>query len=217
MRKYHFMQFDKITYIRKDVVDGETDWLWIKDEIGAWNGPVNDWTKSHSKKYFQHVKKFDAVITAGGNQGLYARFYSKRFKNVYVFEPDPLNFFCLTFNTQSNNVYKYQMALGETSKSVSLKVGSMKNTGEHRVDDNVPGIIPCLPLDAFNFHSVDLIQLDVEEYEANVIKGATETIKKFKPVIILENGHKEPCLKAMARLGYKAVDKSVSDTIFVPV
>lgn len=210
------MKFDDQTYIRKDIVEGETNWLWTKGEIGAWNGPVNDWQSSHSEKYFKYLKKKDVVITAGANQGLYARLYAKHFHRVYAFEPDPLNFFCLTFNTQSLNVLKFQMALGETSKMVSIQPMSKKNSGEHKIVDTDIGAIPCVPLDSFNFQTVDLIQLDVEGYESNVLTGAEHTISKFKPVIIVENGTHEDIIKIMKKFRYHFADQSVADTIYMP-
>lgn len=210
------MQYDELTYVRNDVVENETNWLWIKGEVGAWDGPVKDWTVSHSIKYFKYLKSTNTVVSAGGNQGLYARLLSKRFKQVYVFEPDPLNFFCLTFNTQFENVFKFQCALGETNKTVSLFRHSKENSGETTVDDRLPGIIPCITIDSLGLTSCDLIQLDIEGYEINAIKGAADTINKFKPVVILENGHLSHCTELMHSLNYKAVDRSVSDTIFIP-
>jgi hypothetical protein len=54
--------------------------------------------------------------------------------------------------------------------------------------------IPILKIDDIKFTELDLIHLDIEGYEFYALKGGIETIKKFKPVIVLEvceDGHSE--------------------------
>jgi hypothetical protein len=46
--------------------------------------------------------------------------------------------------------------------------------------------IPMLKIDDLNLNSCDLICLDTEGYEFNILTGAKETLKKFKPVLCLE-------------------------------
>ena len=41
-------------------------------------------------------------------------------------------------------------------------------------------------MDDFTFYTVDFIKIDVENYEFFVVEGGELTIKKYKPVIILE-------------------------------
>jgi FkbM family methyltransferase len=200
--------------IRPESVAGENDWLWIKDETGAWDGPLMDWECSHRDKYFKYLKKRGTVITAGANQGLYARLYSKLFEHVYAFEPDPLNFHCLVYNTQRDNVVKMNCALSDKHEMIQVVRTSMVNTGQHNIASG--GWVPCLTIDTFNFQECDLIQLDVEGHEFHAIMGAQETLKKFKPVVALENGHHKPIVDLMDTLGFDKVDQSVADSIFIP-
>ena len=112
--------FDELIMVRPDVVDGEKDWHWLKHDTGAWDGPVEDWETSHKIKYMKYLKGNDVVVTAGGNQGLYSRLYAKYFKNVYVFEPDPLNFHCLVLNNQNERIIKMNCGLGSVSTFLTL-------------------------------------------------------------------------------------------------
>lgn len=206
--------YEKLLETRWTEVDGESDWTWIKSDNGAWDGPSQDWIYSHKTKYFKHLKSRKIVVTAGANQGMYARFYSKLFETVYAFEPDPLNFHCLVMNTQTDNVIKIQGALGATNGFVSIKRTSMDNTGMHKVAG--PGMIPMFAIDSFGFEHIDLLQLDVEGYEGEVLKGAIETIKRCKPVIVAERGHVPEVKGLLEPLGYKDVGMSISDNIFAP-
>jgi FkbM family methyltransferase len=207
------MDYQELLENRKKTVDGIEDWLWIKDDTGAWTGPAEDWENSHRDKFRKYVKNFRTVICAGGNCGMYPRLFAKYFHTVYTFEPDPLNFHCLVNNCQLDNVVKIQGALGLVNGLVSIERGHMTNVGEHKIGSQT-GVIPMFALDSFRFHSVDLIQLDVESFEIDAIKGAVNTINRFKPVVSAENGHM--VVDIMKQLNYDFIERSVADFIFLP-
>lgn len=186
--------------------------FWIKTDTGAWEGPLSDWQTSHKSKYQMYCRKFDVVVCAGGNQGMYPLLFSSMFKTVYTFEPDPLNFFCLTLNCQTDNVVKMQCALGSSHKMISVQRDpTMTNTGTHAVVQG--GYIPQLMLDDLDLHDLDLLQLDVEGYEYEVLKGAIRTITMFKPLISVERT--TPSIESiLAPLGYNQVAVSFADTIY---
>ena len=146
---------------------------------------------------------------------MYARLYAKLFKTVYAFEPDPLNFHCLVNNTQFDNVIKMQCALGSTNKLITLSRANMTNVGCHQIDGSAfvtDSVIPMITIDSLNLAGCDLLQLDVEQYELNVLYGAVETIKKYQPVITAENGIL--CKELLLQLGYKQIDQSGADIIY---
>lgn len=209
--------FDSLTENRKTLIDSETDWMWISKDTGAWEGPKEDWENHHKNKYFKYVKNFDTVITAGANQGMYARLYSKIFNKVYAFEPDPICFHCLVNNCQNKNVIKIQSALGNFNGFIGvedyiiLNEKGELNTGGIKIIDS--GIIPIITIDSFNFQGVDLIQLDVEGFEHNVILGAINTIQKFKPIIITETVTNE-LYNYLIEIKYKPIEQSANDVIW---
>jgi FkbM family methyltransferase len=208
-------QFEDLIYIRHEPMENVPYWYWIKKDTGAYDGPRADWIGSHRDKYTKYCKKFDVVIAAGGNQGMYPRLFSDIFGYVYTFEPDPLNFYVLSRNCQKENIFKIQAALGAEPSGIVLQRLSEENVGMHKVISEGQGAIPLLTLDSFSFPTVDLMQLDVEGYELNILHGARETINKHKPVISCENGNAE-ILKFLSQFGYEQVDQSVSDTIYKP-
>ena len=218
----------KFCYIRQDEVDGEKTWLWVKDDMGAWLGPKNDWI-NHHKAVIDNMPQKRTVFQAGGCMGMYPRLLAKDFWSVYTFEPDPLNFYCLSQNCQTNKVFKYQAFLGnghgfhniwrvcdECRPNGPEHEHICRNYGMHSLDQTRDGPIPMLRIDDFGFQSVDLIWLDVEGLELDALKGGIETIKAWKPWIIVENGHLKPIELFLGHLGYGVGEQSSMDWVYKP-
>ena len=206
--------------VRDEIIDGETNWYWIKGDTGAFEGPKNDWLNSHNTKYFQYLNEFDTIVTAGTNCGMYARFYSRKFKHVYAFEPEPRAFFCMVNNCQSDNVVKMNAALGHGHGLVGIRRadpgGNDMNVGMNQIGPVTDEFkIPMLTIDSLGLDACNLIQLDVEGFEQYAIMGAQATIKKFKPVIIAERFSDIENQKFMADLGYVLSDISGMDAIYL--
>jgi FkbM family methyltransferase len=212
--------FDDKVVVREDNIDGMSRWLWPATDSGAWDGPSMEWVTTHRDGYLKYCKKFDVVVQAGGNCGLYPALLSNHFSRVYTFEPDALNFHCLVHNCQSPNIFKFNAALGETNKQLFLYQSDGSNVGMHVVSDNPekyssPRVshIPTFTIDQLVLDTCDLIQLDCEGYEPNIILGALETIEKFKPVIVLETINRETDV-ILAQYGYKYKLSVGADKIF---
>jgi len=211
------MFFQNLCGLRKPNLDGDVieqmEWIWPVKDQGGWTIPKNEWLGHHSQKWFQHVKKFDLAVQAGGCCGMYPRILSKFFQCVYTFEPSPLNFYALVNNCQSNHVIKIQAVLGEHAASTQLvinetNVGMNKPTGEM-------GYFPVLTLDSFNLPACDLLAFDLEETEMAALKGSIHTIKRHSPVVIVENGDKHGINGFMHELGYRDIEQSALDVIFI--
>ncbi len=207
--------FEELIEERQHDIDGISDWRWIAVDNGAWDGPKDDWVGSHKQKYFEKVKKFDVVVQAGGNCGMYPRLLSYIFKTVYTFEPDPLNFFALCLNCQERNIVKMQAALGEQHLLVDCVQQRQENVGMHQVEISDTGIIPLLKLDDLALRDCDLILLDIEGFEIYALKGAINTIKRFRPVVVLESPKLET-RDFILNLNYEQYAVSAMDTIFIP-
>jgi len=128
-----------------------------------------------------HVTGNGIVVQAGGNCGQYVRQFSQRFDTVYTFEPDPINFLCLTLNC-GNNVIKTQACVGNERKFINLDRGH--DSGAIHVSG--PGNIPTVIIDDLNLPACDLIQLDIEGYEFFALQGAQRTIEKYHPLLMIE-------------------------------
>jgi FkbM family methyltransferase len=117
--------------------------------------------------------------------GLWSMHLARVFKIVIGFEPMAEHIECLKLNMGGlNNYLVHQCALGNRSGIVGLRflIGSMGST---QIDDNGSGVeMKCL--DDFSFEAVDFLKIDVEAYESFVVEGGEQTIKRHKPVIIIE-------------------------------
>ena len=123
-------------------------------------------------------------------------------------------------NATEDNIYKYQSAIGNSTDPVRIE--KVQNIGGYKVIGE--GTIPQLTIDSFNLTDVDLIQLDVEGHEGYAVQGAIETIKRCKPLIILETksrnaSHsiwsKEELDKLMLSIGYEIYSEPTRlDTIY---
>ena len=216
--EYH-KEFQKFLESREaEIAPGIFDkWLWIREDSGAWDGPIKDFRdKGHSEHYFKWVKNHGTVVTAGANLGLYVRAYSSRFKRVFAFEPSWMNFYCMSFNNPYENVIKFQAALSDHSGFSKLVTSHKTNVGTHKLDENSgTEFVVLMTIDQLNLEECDLIQLDVERHEYEALIGATETIKKFKPAIIIEsvNGKIRDFMNSH---GYEEVAKTGhADVVFV--
>jgi hypothetical protein len=74
-------------------------------------------------------------------------------------------------------------------------------------------------LDSFQLKNVDFIKVDVEGFEADVLEGAEETIKRCKPLILVE-AFEDTRVKVenlMTNFGYKKfITFKEFDTLYIP-
>lgn len=200
-----------------DAIDGIDGWLWPEKDLELFAGIACDWMYSHNKHYFDWIQKYEVCIQAGGACGMYPKLLAQRFKTVYTFEPYHENFYFLTKNCSDDNIIKINAALGSEVGFVSMEKEDKSNQGQFEVSKTKPGIVPVMKIDNFNFPVVDFIQLDVEGYDLEAIKGGIKTIKRCKPTISIEIPLAFPdnLFYTMHELGYVVMAKSMSDLVFV--
>lgn len=186
--------------------------------------------EEYGSRYVRRVRHLDesiklcpkrrSVIQAGGHVGVWPKYLSKQFANVYTFEPDNMNFTALNRNVQENNVFKFQAALGVHRKRVNLVIHPA-NIGGHHISGE--GAIPTLRIDDMGIPDVDMIVLDIEGSELDAIRGAEDTILRNKPVLHLElKGHIEKYKRGstaalvdkLTGWGYKKVKDIGDDSIY---
>jgi FkbM family methyltransferase len=160
------------------------EWLWPVEDFWGWKNLNKKPNRELPDKILSFVTEKSLLIQAGGNCGLYPKYYAKHFKKILTFEPDYRNFSCLTYNVPEKNVYKFQCCLGEDNKPVSLT--------EHEIFHGLAslyvsgsGDIPQITIDSLNVNPT-LIHLDIEGFEGFALLGAKETINRSKPIIALE-------------------------------
>jgi FkbM family methyltransferase len=170
------------------------------------------------EEVMSHCDSRSVAVQTGGNCGQYVRQLSKLFGTVYTFEPDPVNFLCLTLNS-GNNVIKTQACVGNDKKFVNLN----RTTDAGAVHVEGQGNIPTVIIDELDLPACGLIQLDIEGYEYFALLGAQRTIKKYHPILMIEwyepwaeryNTNKEMRDEFLSTLGYRQILNNHSDYIY---
>jgi len=206
-----------------DCVENRDGMWWPKTDKRCWQYMLDHPDIPEKVSQYVGKKNRKVIIQAGGNAGFYPKKYADLFETVYTFEPDWLNFYCLNLNVPNSNVIKSQACLGNEHKLVSLNVKEV-NRGKNFVSGG--GIYPVYKIDDLNLNQCSAIQLDIEGFEYYALLGGIETIKKYKPVIVLEiwdqldNRYEKhinsSTYKLLESLGYEHVDSFYdSDKVFV--
>lgn len=110
---------------------------------------------------------------------------------VYSFEPQRKLYSELCWNmalNNANNVFPMRLALGKKTDCIRLIQPFPNNEGATFAVPDSPQEDSSLQLklDDFNLTNLSLIKIDVENMEADVIKGAVKTIRRCRPVMIVE-------------------------------
>ena len=198
-------------------VEMREGWLWPSKDWKCWEWLQNE--KDLPELIAKFCKNKNVVVQAGGNCGFYVKPYASLFETVYTFEPNAQNFYCLVNNVPEPNVIKFQACLGNEHQLVGITY-KKSNAGVSRVDGI--GKFPTMKIDDLMLEECDLIHLDVEGYEFFVLQGAENTIKKCKPVIVLEwldhnsqfNVSSTDIYNWLTNLGYKEVGQVYHDKVF---
>ena len=189
------------------------DWLRIRER--AWRERRKG--EKEIKLIPQLLSNCNRAIDIGANVGVWSYWLSKYAKQVESFEPNPKVFNALK-NIKIKNVNSYNIALSNKTGSVDLLIpkgskgfsnqgaslSSIKVQGEHKSIS-----IEAKRLDEYNFLDVDFIKIDVEGHEHEVIEGAQETIKTFKPTMVIEMEEKhnqipiEEQISSVEKMGYQ--------------
>ena len=158
----------------------------------------------------------DHVADVGANHGLYTHMLAKRGAVVEAFEPQPECVAVLqayASRRRLKNVRVHPVALSsatgvgilhvprgsESSPSASLRATA---AGDAALE------VKLERLDAFDFHDLRLVKIDVEGAELEVLRGAEETLRRCRPLLFVEieqRHHHEPVAEVfdqIASLGY---------------
>ena len=121
--------------------------------------------------------------------GIFSIFVARTYPRatIYAFEPAPATFTALQHNVRDYpNIKIFNYGLGDENKKASMVLTGV-SIGSYVGEGNTP--IEIKTLDSFNLRA-DFLKIDTEGYEANILKGAAETIKKYKPSIVMSAYHK---------------------------
>lgn len=127
------------------------------------------------------------ALDIGANVGLWSRDFVGSFNRVIAFEPVALFRECLEHNVQGKNFEVQPIALGDQDTQGTMII-TEDNSGHSHLDPATMGTgnVPVVRLDTLNFHDVSYIKIDCEGYEYRILQGAEQTIRRCRPVIVIE-------------------------------
>jgi FkbM family methyltransferase len=147
------------------------------------------------------VNKNSVVIECGCHIGVHTVKLASLCKKLYAFEPMPNTHKVLAKNIRLNgiqNTILYQKGVADKPGMTKYAWSIQGNPGGSGLANNPMGVPSWCPpmnedvpvelttIDSMDLDQLDFMKIDVEGYEPLVIKGAINTIKKYKPVIIME-------------------------------
>ena len=165
----------------------------------------------------QVVKPGMTVVEVGANIGAHSVPLARQcFPGpLYLFEPQQRVFQILCANLALNdirNAIAYPEACADTAGVVvvpPLNYSAEDNFGGISVRPESEGLkglrVRATPLDSLGLAACHVIKIDVEGFEAQVLRGAAETIRRCRPILYVENdrpAHQQEVISLIADMGY---------------
>lgn len=169
--------------------------------IGAALRLYGEWAENELRFFHHFIPAGGTVLDVGAFIGTHALAFAQMVGpegSVLSFEPQPQSFALLEENVRANRreqVRLHQAAVGAAPGEIALdpmNVGETVNFGGLAVHEDAASdapathVAPVVTLDSLRLERCDFIKLDVEGAEDAVLKGATGTIARLKPVIYAE-------------------------------
>lgn len=132
------------------------------------------------------------IIHVGGHFGEEIREYvSNNINNIVIFEPSSSNFSVLEKNVSglNANIQGYQVALGSAESKLEMYISSNDGlsssllkpkkhlTQYTNITFEEKELVEVKTLDSYSFTNYNFINMDVQGYELEVLKGGVETLK----------------------------------------
>lgn len=198
---YQEMYMDPFEYIQRFPVQnyalykvGDFAAFYLEKNIDAIKDELRDgnrWEPYLVPYMTKYVKKNTNVIDVGAHIGTHTVLFAKLLKGtgtVWAFEPQKKLFVELNANLFANHiehVKTFRYAVGERTGKIEMDPPVYGNEGGTHVGKGGDKA-DLVTLDGLHIKNVSFIKIDVEHYEDNVLDGAVQTIKKYRPVILCE-------------------------------
>jgi len=127
------------------------------------------------------------ALDIGANVGLWSRDLVDNFAKVVAFEPVAVFRECLEKNVTGANFFISPLALGDHDTQATMII-TEGNSGHSHLDPATLGTgdVQVVKLDNLNMDNIDYIKIDCEGYEYRVLQGAEQTVKRCRPIMVIE-------------------------------
>lgn len=175
-----------------------------------------------------HLTPGGTFLDVGANTGWFALRAAARYRElgggaVHAFEPQPVMFDLVTRSIKENQLEDtltlHGVALGNEEKTVWMAMPAFNSGGSlvrfKEVKESVPVQMTRLDLLDLSAERIDIMKVDIEGSEPLFMEGATEFLRRYRPIIYSELHPKklewvskrtrEDYLDQMETLGYRAL------------
>ena len=199
------------------------------------------WEPEMYSIFDRFINKDSVVIECGCHIGIHTIKIASLCNKLYGFEPMPDTYEVLSKNIILNNVNNsiiYKKGVADKEGFTKYSWISDNNPGGSGLDNNPMGKpsyinstdknieVELTTIDSLNLDKLDFIKIDVEGYEPLVIKGGINTIRRHKPVIIMEVwkdhfgnvdiDYARELFKGLIDIGYDITHAFGADFLFTP-
>jgi FkbM family methyltransferase len=166
--------------------DGETHFQKMLNKSVTKGGPARYQYQVRDRS-FNYCTQRRVALDIGANVGLWTRDMCDVFDNVLAFEPVAMFRECLIKNVVKGNLTVEPVALGDKETLINMII-TEDNMGHTHIDPASfgQGTIPVRRLDSLEFSVIDYIKIDCEGFEYQIIQGAEQTIRRCRPIIVVE-------------------------------
>ncbi|MEM3431436.1 MAG: FkbM family methyltransferase [Candidatus Micrarchaeia archaeon] len=171
------------------------------------------------KFLIKNVKENDIFYDVGANYGIYTALMTFLLpeSEIHVFEPQRHIFKYLKINFKRQKIFLNNFALGNRKGKVKLFINTI-NTGGSTIIKGRAKLDKLEKFEKINMITLDeyvkehtpptIIKLDIEDSEKLFIIGGLKTLKKYKPIIIMEVcgnerwKYSKQAINSLLRIGY---------------
>ena len=194
--------------------------------IGLSIREYGEYSELELKTILEFINEGDTVFDVGANIGCFSVPFAKKVGSngkVYAFEPQPFINKLLKKNIQENNLDNVKIiddGLGAKNQTLKLddfdyttigNFGGISLSGRNNLNyaqkkTDKKHIVRLRTLNEFiDLQQCNFLKIDVELMELSVLEGANDFIKKFKPIIWIENHCEYPnsLNKQLLKINYK--------------
>ncbi len=168
---------------------------------------------AHLERALQWVPGRIVAVDGGANVGAWTRRMAERFSLVHAFEPNPAVFACLERNIKEwgirDRVVCHAEGLSNRAGQASMRIAKGARTVTGRLGRGT-GVV-CVTLDSLYLEQCSFLKLDIEGHEARALAGASETLERCRPWVLIENKRRAsgpvPAERILQDYGYELVEK----------
>lgn len=195
---------------------------------------VHEYQKAQRDYALKFVKDHSLCIDVGAHVGIFSRHFAQHFERVLAFEPIDNLRECLRQNVPAN-VEIIPKAVSDHCGLAMMLKQSTTNSGCSFISSDLRIAQPMhtsefvqadvVTIDSLDLKRVGLIKIDIQGADFLAIVGATDTIKRCHPVVLIEEKpvggpsgstqHIEDTRRYLMSLGAKPMLKIGADRTYV--